>query len=102
MTSSSTYMQSATNSLRENLHANDPSIRNALEQYFDGRNGMVEFGSDEDYSSAFELALPEESSRRVYLRNLLKDASPAMVSASSAPSSRLPSLTSSRPPTSTT
>src|SRR5680860_959817 len=46
--------------LRENLHANDPSIRNALAQYFDGRNGMVEFGSDDDYSCAFELALPEE------------------------------------------
>lgn len=65
------------NLLRENLHPNDPSIQNALEQYFDGRNGMVRFGSDDDYSCAFELALPDESSRRVYLRGLLKGRKPS-------------------------
>lgn len=63
--------------VRENLHPNDPSIQNALEQFFDGRNGMVEFGSDDDYSCAFELALPEESSRRIYLRDLLKGRKPS-------------------------
>ncbi len=62
--------------LWENLHPNDPSTRSALQQYFDGSNGMVEFGSDHDYSCAFELALPEESSRRIYLRNLLKSRRP--------------------------
>lgn len=63
--------------LRQNLHPNDPSVRGALEQYFNGRNGMVEFGSEDDYSCAFELALPEESSRRIYLRNLLKGRRPS-------------------------
>lgn len=58
------------NLVRQNLHPNDPSVRAALDQYFNGRNGMAAFGADDDYSRAFELALPDEGSRAQYLQNL--------------------------------
>lgn len=41
-----------------------------------GATGWSEFESDDDYSYAFELALPEESSRHMYLRELLKGRKP--------------------------
>jgi len=53
---------------REDLHPNDPDIAARLSDYFDGRNGMVAFGAPDDYSRAFELALPDESARHRYLQ----------------------------------
>lgn len=65
------------NLVRQNLNANDPSVRTALDQYFNGRNGMVAFGSDEDYSCAFELAIGDEVARRHYLQGLLSGRRPS-------------------------
>lgn len=63
--------------VRQNLHPNDPSVRAALDQYFNGRNGMAVFGDDDDYSRAFELALPDEGSRHQYLQTLLAGRQPS-------------------------
>jgi hypothetical protein len=63
--------------VRQNLNANDPSVRAALEQYFDNRNGMVAFGSHDDYSCAFELALGDADARRQYLQRLLSGRRPS-------------------------
>lgn len=54
---------------REDLHSNDPVVAATLSDYFDDRNGMVAFGTPDDYSRAFELALPDEPSRHRYLRD---------------------------------
>lgn len=63
--------------VRQNMNANDPNIQAALKAYFDGRNDMVAFGSPEDYSCAFKLALPDESARRSYLQGILKGCQPS-------------------------
>lgn len=63
--------------VRETLHPNDPAVASALVNYFDGANGMVRFGSDEDYSRAFELTLPDPSARHQYLQNMLSDKRPS-------------------------
>ncbi|RNL62694.1 SIR2 family protein [Nocardioides marmoriginsengisoli] len=63
--------------VRQNLNANDPNVRSALTSYFDGRNSMVLFGSADDYSCAFKLALPDESARHSYLQGILKGCSPS-------------------------
>jgi hypothetical protein len=63
--------------LRENLHPNDPKVAMDLREYFDGRNGMVAFGGDDDYSRAFELALPDEPARARYLRERLAGKQPS-------------------------
>ncbi|WP_183097366.1 SIR2 family protein [Nocardioides pelophilus] len=63
--------------VRQHLHPNDPAIQAALDAYFNGHNGMVPFGTDDDYSTAFELALPEESSRHEYLQGLLSGRKPS-------------------------
>jgi len=63
--------------IRQNLNANDPNVRSVLTAYFDGRNGMVPFGSADDYSCAFKLALPDESARRSYLQGILKGCRPS-------------------------
>jgi len=65
------------NLVRQNLNANDPSVRGALDQYFNGRNDMVAFGSDDDYSCAFELALGDKAARRHYLQGLLSGRRPS-------------------------
>ncbi len=69
--------------IRQNLNANDPNVRSVLTAYFDGRNGMVPFGSADDYSCAFKLALPDESARRSYLQGILKAAGLVSVRGSS-------------------
>ena len=63
--------------VRQNLHPNDPTVQAALDSYFNGRNGMVSFGSDDDYSTAFQLALPDEPSRHQYLQGLLTGRKPS-------------------------
>jgi hypothetical protein len=63
--------------LRENLHPNDPKVAADLREYFDGRNGMVAFGADDDYSRTFELALPDEPARARYLRERLAGKQPS-------------------------
>jgi hypothetical protein len=63
--------------VRQSLNANDPNVRSALTAYFDGRNDMVPFGSADDYSCAFKLALPDESARRSYLQGILTGCRPS-------------------------
>jgi hypothetical protein len=63
--------------LRENLHPNDPKVASDLREYFDGRNDMVPFGSQDDYSSAFELVLKDEPARHRYLRDKLDGKQPS-------------------------
>lgn len=63
--------------VRQNLHPNDPAVQAALGAYFNGRNGMVPFGSDDDYSTAFQLALPDEPSRHQYLQGQLTGRKPS-------------------------
>lgn len=54
---------------REDLHPNDPVVAAKLVDYFNDRNGMVAFGAPDDYSRAFELALPDEPARHRYLQD---------------------------------
>lgn len=65
------------NLVRQNLNANDPSVRAALDQYFNGRNDMVAFGSGDDYSCAFELALGDKAARQHYLQDTLSGRRPS-------------------------
>ncbi|MFC4630099.1 SIR2 family protein [Promicromonospora alba] len=62
---------------REDLHPNDPVIAAKLLEYFNDRNGMVAFGAPNDYSRAFELALPDEPARHRYLQHKLADKQPS-------------------------
>lgn len=63
--------------VREDLSLNDPNITAQLDMYFNGRNGMVEFGARDDYSRAFELALSDEPARRRYLQEKVEGRQPS-------------------------
>lgn len=62
---------------REGLHPNDPIVAAQLSDYFNDRNGMVAFGAPDDYSRAFELALPDGPARHRYLQDRLADKEPS-------------------------
>lgn len=61
----------------QSLNLGDHATRQKIAQYYDGMNGMPPTGDPSDYSTAFQLALPDEGPRRQYLRSLFKDRSPS-------------------------
>jgi SIR2-like domain len=61
----------------QDLNIGDPRQRERIVAYYNNMNGMPAAGDPQDYSTAFRLALPEESARRQYIRALLRDKSPS-------------------------
>jgi len=61
----------------QDLNLGDPGQRERIVAYYDNMNGMPPAGAPSDYSTAFKLALPNDGTRRQYLRGLLKDRSPS-------------------------
>lgn len=57
--------------VRQSLDATDPAVAARIRAHFDGANGMPPAGSDEEYSAAFEAAMPDPQTRAAYLRALL-------------------------------
>jgi len=53
----------------------DPVLQRRLQQYFDGKGTFPPRGSDEEYASYFEAAIPNEGDRRRFLEGLLLGAS---------------------------
>lgn len=54
----------------------DPAQLERVHSYFDNANGMPALGSAGDYSSAFELCLPDPSARKALLQELVEGKSP--------------------------
>lgn len=63
--------------VRDELDTSDPAVWVAVTHYYDGANGMPPAGDPSDYSTAFELALPDDGPRRQYLRALLAGHTPS-------------------------
>jgi hypothetical protein len=68
---------SAFDTVREKLDTGDPAVMARIRTYFDGRNGMPPAGDPSDYSTAFQLALPEPGARSKYFRDLVNDRVPS-------------------------
>jgi hypothetical protein len=68
---------SAFGTVRERLDTSDPAVITRIRTYFDGRNGMPPAGDMSDYSTAFQLALPEPGARSKYFRDLVRDRVPS-------------------------
>jgi hypothetical protein len=68
---------SAFDTVREKLDTGDPAVMTRIRVYFDGRNGMPKAGDPSDYSTAFQLALPEPRARSKYFRDLVKGRVPS-------------------------
>lgn len=62
--------------IRQSLDQSDPTQLERIRAYFDGQNGMPPLGSDNDYSAAFDLCLPDPSARKAFLRELIEDVKP--------------------------
>ena len=62
---------SAFDTVREKLDTGDPAVMARIRTFFDGRNGMPPAGDPSDYSTAFQLALPEPRARSKYFRDLV-------------------------------
>jgi hypothetical protein len=58
--------------VRQTLDESDPAVLKRVQQYYDGQNGMPRLGSDNDYSAAFELVIPDEAARKRYLEQLFQ------------------------------
>ncbi|MCW2623790.1 SIR2 family protein [Mycobacterium sp.] len=62
--------------VRQALDESDPAVLERVQQYYDGQNGMPPLGSDNDYSAAFELVIPDKATRKRYLEQLFEGTQP--------------------------